>query len=513
MEVTKELFECERYALLREIKAEIKEADFVSIDLEFSGVSKTPSPHGRKHTLEERYKQSKEAASKYQVLQLGICIVRFDKKEKTFITRPFTFPVSAATNRNWRYDREFIFQASALEFLSSHNFDFNETFKNGIPYLSIEEEEMIRKKEIEALDGVKEDIHIDPKEAEFLERSMSVIQEWVNNPKPEKDYVNLTGPRNELNGYQKRIIHQTVRSRFPQLATVSRESFIQVTLRDDDEEAANRAQRLERSEAAIQRGIGLRKLIDILRNSHIPIVGHNLFGDLIQLYSTFVGTLPPTSKEFSAMLHKDFPTVIDTKFLATYADMSSLGASSSLQHLDDKLGHMTLNHPFVTLHDDHFNISQEHNAGYDAMVTARVFIRLVAAVERYIVRLKESKENEALPKATSKKGSKAKSKEKSETVNYEMREEGKKGVVEILKGERRYGGVESGEYRYLPEVEAEWCLPKWENECWSGWKNMLRVNGVEEGVFVVQGTETATKEVVANPQEPVTTKSAKKAKK
>ncbi|KAI5787357.1 CAF1 family ribonuclease-domain-containing protein [Pyronema domesticum] len=505
MEVTRELFENERYALLREIKAEIKKADFVSIDLEFSGVSKTPSPHGRKHTLEERYQQSKEAASKYQVLQLGICIVRFDKKEQSFIARPFTFPVSAMTNKNWRYDREFTFQASALEFLSSHNFDFNETFKNGIPYLSIEEEKMIREKEIQALDAVKEDIHIDPKEADFLERSMSVIEEWVNNPKPEKDYVNLTGPHNELNGYQKRIIHQTVRSRFPQLLTVSRDTFIQVTLRDEDEEAVHRARRLERSEESIQRGIGLRKLIDLLRNAHIPIVGHNLFGDLIQLYATFIGTLPPTSAEFSAMLHKDFPTVIDTKFLATYADMSSLGVSSSLQHLDDKLNHMTLNHPFITVHEEHFNISQEHNAGYDAMVTARVFIRLVAAVERFVVRLKESDEDEATPKA--------KSEAKPELVNHEMQEEGKKGVVEILKGERRYGGVETGEYRYLPELEAEWCLPKWENECWSGWKNMLRVNGVEEGVFVVKGGETVPKEVVTKPKELVTTKVRKKGKK
>lgn len=40
-------------------------------------------------------------------------------KLESFIARPFTFPVSAMTNKNWRYDREFTFQASALEFLSS----------------------------------------------------------------------------------------------------------------------------------------------------------------------------------------------------------------------------------------------------------------------------------------------------------------------------------------------------------------------------------------------------------
>ena len=71
----------------------------------------------------------------------------------------------------------------------------------------------------------------------------------------EFDFVNITGPNNEINDYQKRLVHQVVRAKFPGLVTVSRNKFIQVIKRDDDQEAVVTKEKLERSNASIARGV------------------------------------------------------------------------------------------------------------------------------------------------------------------------------------------------------------------------------------------------------------------
>ena len=60
----------------------ISEADFVSFDLELSGIpsriqDKPPRGPGR-FTMEERYAETKMGADRYQILQFGITGARFD---------------------------------------------------------------------------------------------------------------------------------------------------------------------------------------------------------------------------------------------------------------------------------------------------------------------------------------------------------------------------------------------------------------------------------------------------
>ena len=67
-------------------------AHFVAIDLELSGIqsktihrfkavenaSNSGKPTGGKQTLQERYEEAKEAAERYQILQVGLTIVDED---------------------------------------------------------------------------------------------------------------------------------------------------------------------------------------------------------------------------------------------------------------------------------------------------------------------------------------------------------------------------------------------------------------------------------------------------
>jgi hypothetical protein len=74
------------HELLPILKA-ISNASFVTVDVEMSGISTRPrySPSGRfnetgKPSLQEQYEETKEAAERYQVLQIGLTCVEQDRK-------------------------------------------------------------------------------------------------------------------------------------------------------------------------------------------------------------------------------------------------------------------------------------------------------------------------------------------------------------------------------------------------------------------------------------------------
>ena len=80
MDITRFSFGAKLPILLKSISL----AHFVAIDFEFSGIhTKLPSVRSGadsgKQTLQERYKECKEAAEKYQILQVGITCVEEDK--------------------------------------------------------------------------------------------------------------------------------------------------------------------------------------------------------------------------------------------------------------------------------------------------------------------------------------------------------------------------------------------------------------------------------------------------
>jgi CAF1 family ribonuclease len=60
---------------LPHILQDLSDCAFVALDFEFSGI---PAIVGGRQTLQERYAESKAAARKYQILQVGLTIVKED---------------------------------------------------------------------------------------------------------------------------------------------------------------------------------------------------------------------------------------------------------------------------------------------------------------------------------------------------------------------------------------------------------------------------------------------------
>lgn len=74
-------------------------------------------------------------------------------KENTeyYLARPFNFNLTplSADGIDLRLDRQFTFSTSACDFLSKNGFDFGKVFKEGIPYLSRDEEDERREEYVQ----------------------------------------------------------------------------------------------------------------------------------------------------------------------------------------------------------------------------------------------------------------------------------------------------------------------------------------------------------------------------
>lgn len=178
-----------------------------------------------------------------------------------------------------------------------------------------------------------------------------------------------------LNNFQKRLVHQFVRAEYPELATISRPGFIQVVAYDKEREDNVQKSRTALFEDRLKRQVGVRwlaeamvggnlaaiesynyqpvqpeskvpreqyeRLFDRLRAKKTILVGHNVFIDLVYFYACFFGKLPDRVKDFERRMHQLFPSIIDTKYLATHGNDNPAISKSSLEELDDQLSSLT----------------------------------------------------------------------------------------------------------------------------------------------------------------------------
>lgn len=423
---------------LLEILTAVSESHFVSFDLELSGVPVRPYGAARepgKQTLQQRYAETKAAAEKYTILQIGLTCVKEDAVDGTYELKPFNIQLSPILSERLDIDRNFSFHSGAVEFLNSVGFNFQAPLAIGVPYLSREEARLARER-AEGRHSRTKDFYdplvIKPEETEALALRKTVqklVQDWLDTGKPHADGIYL-GPKelstskpppDELSRYEKRLIHQIVRFDFEDLVTVPRRGLIQVIRLDKEREDAVKRQRIRESKERIYRQTGFRWVIEAIagrsfsnidwqsfvqvteeghalpltpdtksrfqRCQHLldgrprPVVGHNMFLDLIYLYQTFIGQLPDKVEDFASRIKEIFPVVIDTKYVATH-ECGDINPMSSLQQLAEQLDEQEK--PVMRTHED-FNKYDEyiahHEAGYDSLLTAKVAIRLSAKLE------------------------------------------------------------------------------------------------------------------------------------
>ncbi|KAF4553395.1 CAF1 family ribonuclease-like protein [Elsinoe fawcettii] len=422
---------------LLEILTAVSESHCVSFDLELSGVPVRPYGHtsSGKQTLQQRYSEIRTAAQKYTILQLGLTCVKENIIDGTYELKPFNVNLSPILTERLDIDRDFSFHSGAVEFLNSVGFNFQAPLAIGVPYMSRDEAELAEKRAEERLSRTKdfyEPMIIKPDELEALalqKKINEVVKEWLKTPSSEgvalaigpKEVSSKVPPPEELSRYEKRLIHQIVRSDFENLVTFPRKGNIQVQHLDQDQEDAIKRRKLRETQERIYRQTGFRWIVEaiagrsfaridwqsfieyndegqiipanfdiearfqrcqhLLQNKPRPVIGHNMFLDLVYLYQTFIGHLPEKVEDFAYKINELFPIVVDTKYVATH-ECGDINPMSSLQQIAEQLDQQETpsikTHKDFTKYDDYV---AHHEAGYDSLLTAKIAIRLSAKLE------------------------------------------------------------------------------------------------------------------------------------
>lgn len=341
-------------------------------------------------------------------------------------------------------DFEFKLQASSTEFLWKNGFDFNRMFGAGISWLRRDGEASIRsqlEEQMTSTDGRVRAVQLSQAETEWVK--LNVIQE-LEDAFGTKSLGGNQGRSRMLARHSKarvrKYIFDYIRDHYPRLVTSVVPNFERsgglMLLVEEVATAEEATQRWEHQKQAdantaiskiVDRHSGFRIVIDAMADAKIPIVVHNGLYDICKIYANFVGELPAQLGQFKQCVRETFPIVVDTKYLLDEGAVQRVPWVAqimrekvfedvgALETLDQKLGwalerqglgRITLR-PYMQLDSnnetdiggdgkavDHcrravglfgsyFDMSADkyrHEAGYDAMVTGKVFLQLVGAL-------------------------------------------------------------------------------------------------------------------------------------
>ncbi|GBB87155.1 hypothetical protein RclHR1_01360026 [Rhizophagus clarus] len=372
MEVIKNNF----HELFPIVQEAIEGADFIAIDTELTGLNESIERIKTFDDPQSRYTKVRNAATKFLIIQFGICTYTYSEAENTFVARPFNFYIFPAnSDRKDYHDICFMCSGSSLHFLSNCGFDFNKLIAQGIPFLNKTDEIKLTQRRADIAQR-QLDNPPDDETKEFLEKTMSTIDKWLCDTNDE----HLTVETPSLK--QKRLIFQEYRQRFSGLASAeSRPKSIFFSRMTEEQ----KEKKLKDDAAdALSASLNFRSIIELIVASKKPIIGHNCFLDMCQLVHQFWEELPEKLKMWKKLVHELFELVIDTKHLAaTHRRLQELMPKNGVQAIldivqtppfEEKSPKIVLDPQFTryTLNDK----SHNHEAGYDAYITGYNFIRL-----------------------------------------------------------------------------------------------------------------------------------------
>ncbi|KAI1212269.1 CAF1-domain-containing protein [Annulohypoxylon truncatum] len=406
---------------------EAQKARFVAIDVEMSGISSAHGHAGHDNSIQDSYTKIKEAAEKYQVLQVGFTFCHYTEDRSEHIIRTFNcnvsplFPRSPLSDGLARHlDRRFCVSARSYSFLQHNKFNLAHALDHGVHYLSREELRLAgqycssRDNNHEHVDPLK----LDEESQRFYKYARRQIAGFVAECGTEFIITNPYGGK--LNGLQLRLIHQIIREEYPtctakRIAAGSMTGGVSVSLLDEAIRHKNETrQQLDLEE--VRRLSGLQILFEALsggsfatrvsrewtyhskkppisleswgkfnrtfdfqrceaalKKSRPILVGHNLLQDLAFLFQTFFEPLPQNVDGFINKCHTLFPRIVDTKFMHT-KDRHMMETDSTLQELHYHYGKQQF--PAFRC-DPRFNNGRAgaHNAGFDSMMTAVLYLK------------------------------------------------------------------------------------------------------------------------------------------
>nr|BAB60801.1 hypothetical protein [Macaca fascicularis] len=207
----------ESLPLLQEL---VQEADFVGLDIEFTGLRSNLSGPQQISLFDlpsEWYLKTRQSVQQFTICQIGLSVFSaIEGEANKYIAHScnfFLFPTTFGI-----LDSEFSFQASSVQFLNQYGFNYNKFLKNGIPYMNEEQEKKIRHDILTGNWRVRSSPDKDQ-----IKAVIGKVTRWLDLAK-EGDWMTLPG----IAGFQAFEVQLVLRQALPDIWTVLKDEGVVV---------------------------------------------------------------------------------------------------------------------------------------------------------------------------------------------------------------------------------------------------------------------------------------------
>ena len=359
----------------------IQSCDFIAIDTEFTGLSADAQDQSNAYdTTDMRYQKIRRLCMKFWACQLGICTFTYEGGK--VIARPFNVYLLPAAR-----ERSITCNVGSMSFLSEHNFNFSTLFTEGLAVTRLEDL-LSTIETVQKSDEPHELSQLSHEHSQFLAGVKEELVEFAQHPSKVKD---LHFPTPYLTGLffsKQGLADKFTGLAFERLKTGT--EAVSTTIRVKKAKSKKKTPGLnERTantdtdwagEAAACARLSLATagtiVVSALIKAKKPIVGHHFSLDLGFIINQFVTEMPETYAEYQEVVKSLFPTIFDTKYVATQSILKDKFGGTNLERitlmLADNPAFSSI--PSVVIDPDpkfrrYHSGSAPHEAGYDAYMT------------------------------------------------------------------------------------------------------------------------------------------------
>ena len=365
--------------------AALEKAEFVTFDFELTGLYTKPSD--RFIGVDACYEGYSEGVKAFQPVQLGICTGRRDASGTWILTPISAFMLPA--------DEDAIFSTSAatLSFLVQNGIDLNAWISQGVRWLTLAQESERRAaiqqriEETRALRDAACSAPVKPAPAKPVELPHEQDRILVESVRKQIEAWLISGAEEPLeiemeSAFHRLLLHTVIGQEFPQIFSLSGkkgDSRVLTVFKSKGELHAKQLSALNLEISKINSGP--RLFFDVIAKRKIPVIGHNCLVDILHACKLFED-LPTDLLSFKARVAKIVPLIYDTRILTEQANapatLRDLFEQMAREATDVKIesDSETYRLPASCSHLTSGAVGNDksHDAGYDALMTALIFI-------------------------------------------------------------------------------------------------------------------------------------------
>ncbi|TPP51363.1 CAF1 ribonuclease family protein [Leishmania donovani] len=354
----------------------LRTCDFYAIDEEMTGIGVPEVTETITSAPSETYHSKRLAASRYSIIQVGVCLFRRipvssgaaaagvgTPAPPRYAAYPFNFLLFPQFADDYTAEEragDVVVSPSALAFLRRHGMDFQRWVYDGMAFCDATWLEEARQT-AQALGGKEAVLPVQASRAAREQLELELAREYPQ--------LSVRSRRTGSSGY-----------------------VVTLTVLSPEEVSKNAWRTAQKEWRQLLDTVGFRLVFTELVNSRKPCVGHNCFADWLFLMSAMDSTLPEQLPQWKARARELFPCMWDTRYLASRRDLFPSGrfGSISLGGLHEAyLGaspHCIVELPLGFEGYDPVTLlgrggsDAAHEAGYDALMTGTVLLNLLGEV-------------------------------------------------------------------------------------------------------------------------------------